>query len=266
MKHLFLAIALFFGIQLVAQKKEKKEKEDAKTFYKDATVETDDYNIYVIDVVAVDGYAKFKIKIFNKTNDYLLVKPSEFVYSAGDKKAYSKDKTYSVPPNEEESEVIDFKGQDMQATNFTVDFKGIYKASAAGKPISIPDFELPATKNEFTAENCTCVLKKADLSTDKTVTKFYCSYNGDGVTIINPVKASLIMPNGQENANTKRHKPIILEKGNTDDFFMVYLEVKGAGDMQKKKTQIKWNDTFRESKLLLTPATKLTFEKESSKK
>lgn len=270
MKYILLAITFFISFLSFSQEKEKekekKSKLESKYLYKDASVETDDYNIYVVDVVAAEGQAKFKIRIFNKTNDYLLVKPTEFLYTSGGKSVYSKDRTYVVPPNEEESEVVDFKSDGMMVENFTVEFKGIYKASAGGKPIAVPDFELPATTKEFTVENCTCTLKKADLTTDKTVVKFDCIYNGDGVSIINPVKASLIMPNGVENANTKKHKPLILEKGKKDDFFMVYLEIKGAGDMQKKKTQVKWNDTFRESKVLLIGGAKINFEKEAGKR
>lgn len=274
MKYILLAITFFISFLSFSQEKgkdkekekEKKSKLESKYLYKDASVETDDYNIYIVDIVAAEGQAKFKIRIFNKTNDYLLVKPTEFLYTSGGKSIYSKDKTYVVPPNEEESEVVDFKDKGMMVENFTVEFKGIYKASAGGKPITVPDFELPATTKEFTVENCTCTLKKADLATDKSVVRFDCTYNGDGVSIINPVKASLIMPNGVENANTKKHKPLILEKGKTDDFFMVYLEVKGAGDMQKKKTQIKWNDTFRESKVLQIGGAKINFEKETGKR
>lgn len=272
MKYILLAITLFISFLSFAQEKgkekekEKKSKLETKYLYKDASVEADDYNIYIVDIVAAEGQAKFKIRIFNKTNDYLLVKPTEFLYTSGGKSVYSKDKTYVVPPNEEESEVVDFKSDGMMVENFTVEFKGIYKASAGGKPITVPDFALPATTKEFTVENCTCTLKKADLTTDKTVVKFDCIYNGDGVSIINPVKASLIMPNGVENANTKKHKPLILEKGKKDDFFMVYEEIKGAGDMQKKKTQIKWNDTFRESKVLQIGGAKINFEKEAAKK
>ena len=270
MKYILLSTAFFISFLSFSQEKgkekEKKSKLETKYLYKDASAETADYNIYVVDVVAAEGQAKFKIKIFNKTNDYLLVKPTEFVYTSDGKNILSTDRTYVVPPNEEESEVVDFKGNGMMVDNFSVEFKGIYKASAGGKPIAVPDFELPATTKEFTVENCQCVLKKADLETDKSVVKFDCMYTGDGVSIINPVKATMIMPNGVENANTKKHKPLILEKGKKDDFFMVYLEVKGAGDMQKKKTQIKWNDTFRESKVLPIGGAKINFEKEAGKK
>lgn len=266
MKHILFVLAVFIGLQSLAQKKEKVAKEDLKFFYKEATVETDDYNIYIIDAVSNVKQTKFKIKIFNKTNDYLLVKPTEFKYLAGGKTLLSKDKTYVISPNEEETEVIDFRGADMLAEKFTLEFKGIYKASAGGKAYSVPNFELPPSKNEFTIENFTCTLKKEDLKTDKSAAKFDCVYVGDGVGIINPTKASAIMPNNQENVNSKKSQPIILERGKKDDFTVVFNEVAGAGDMQKSGIKIKWNEVFRESKLAPIGTAKLEMVKNSEKK
>ncbi|MDF2449852.1 MAG: hypothetical protein K0R26_2356 [Bacteroidota bacterium] len=269
MKYLLLLSTLFMSFFINAQEKEKnkeKPKEDVKYLYKQANVETDDYNIYIIDVIASVKQAKFKIKIFNKTNDYLLVKPTEFKYLAGDKTLLGEDKTYVVSPNEEETKVIDFKGADMLSEKFTIEFKGIYKASAGGKIHQLSNFELPASKNDFTVENFTCTLKKADLKTDKSAIKFECVYVGDGVGIVNPMKATAIMPGGQDNVNVKKNQPMILEKGKKDDFTLVFNEIPGAGDMQKKGLQIKWNETLRESKLLPIGTTKLELIKESEKK
>jgi hypothetical protein len=267
MKNILLAAALLVGLNSFAQKdKEKKPKDDEKYVYTDATLETDDYKVYIIDAVAVGGQAKFKIKIFNKTNDYLLVKPSEFTYVAGDKKITSRDKTFAVPPNDEEIEVIDFKGSEMQAESFTVEMAGIYKASAGGKVCDAPNFEIPPSKNEFTAGNFSCTLKKADATTARAVGKFECVYTGDGVGLINPNKAVLVMPNGSDNPNAKKHKSIILEKAKNDDFTVVFNEVKDAGDMQKKQVAIKWMETFRESKLLKLNPSKIVLTKDAAKK
>jgi hypothetical protein len=271
MKYFLLVIAVLTGFFSNAQDKEKvkekdKAREDVKFIYKEAAVETDDYNIYIIDAVANIKQTKFKIKIFNKTNDYLLVKPTEFKYLAGEKTLLGHDKTYVISPNEEGTEVIDFKGADMLSEKFTIEFKGIYKASAGGKVYTVSNFELPASKNDFTIENFTCTLKKADLKTDKSAVKFECVYVGDGVGILNPMKASALMPDGRENANSKKNQPMILEKGKKDDFTLVYNEISGAGDMQKKGIQIKWNETLRESKLLPIGNVKLELVKESEKK
>ena len=266
MKHVLLTISLLLSLLSFAQKKEKKLDEGVKFLYKEATVETDDYKIYIIDAVAVGKQAKFKIKIFNKTNDYLMVKPTEMSFVAGSKTVCSKDRTYVVQPNEEETDVIDFKGTEMQVDKFTLEIKGIYKASAGGQIIRTPSFVLPPTKNEFSIGNFSCTLKKSESKTDKAFGKFECAYNGDGIGIIDPNKCIAIMPNGTDNPNSKKQKTLILEKGKTDDFLAVFLEVKKAGDMQKKSIEIHWNDAFRESKLTKLNPSKIEMVRELEKK
>lgn len=269
MKYFLAAITLLIGISSFAQKEDKKklkEKEDLKYLYKEATLETDDYKIYIMDAVASLKQSKFKIKIFNKTNDYLLIKPTEFIYQSGDKPILSRDKTFVVSPNEEETEVIDFRGEDMLAEKYSIEFKGIYKASAGGKIYNVPDFDLPPSKNDFTVENFTCDLKKHDVKTDKSAVKFDCVYVGDGVGLISPTKTKAVMADGKEQPNSKKTQPIILERGKREDFTMVYPELPGSGDMQKSGIKIKWYETFRESKLSPVGSKKLEVVKESEKK
>lgn len=254
--------AILFCASLVSFAQKEKKREDMKFLYKETTIETDDYKIYIIDAVSNVKVAKFKIKIFNKTNDYLLIKPEEFKYLADGKSLLGKDKAYTVPPNEEVSSVIDFKGADMLSDKYSVELKGIYKASAGGKSQTVPNFEVPLKKNDFTIDNLTCVAKKHELETDKSFVKFECTYIGDGVEIINVNKASSIMPSGKENANSKKSRASVLEKGSSYDFTLQYLEIAEGGDMQKQPWQIVWNDSFKESKLLQIGNSKIELVKE----
>lgn len=278
MKHFLLAAALLIGVNSFAQKEEKKKekeskkekedkkaKEDVKYFYKEVTFETNDYSVFITDGVSTSGYVKFKMKVFNKTNDFLIVKPIEMGYTSVGKTAMTKDKTFIVAPNEEDWKVLDYKGTEMQVDQFVIEAKGIYKASAGGKGIQVADFDLPPSKNEFTIANTTCVLKKHEATTAKTTAKFDCVYSGDGVVIINPYRCAAVMPSGADNANAKKSKPILLEKGQSDDFTVAFEEVAGAGDMQKKAIKIKWNDTFKESKLMKLEAPKITIDKDEEK-
>lgn len=261
MKHILLSLALVIGMQSFAQK-EKKEKEkkakDEKCLYKDANFETDDYVVNIVDAVAMPDFSKFKMKVFNKTNDYLLIKTSEIGFSADGKTLTNKEKDFIVGPNDESSKVVDFKGVGMQVNSYVIELKGIYKASAGGKILSADNFDLPPSKNDFTAGGFNCTLKKHEAKTDKVVAKFECIYSGDVIGIINPNKSAAIMPNNTDNANAKKNKPMLLEKGQMEDFVLQYNEVAGAGDLQKSAIKIKWNDTFRESKLMKLEAPKIT--------
>lgn len=267
MKHFLLTILLSVTATLFSQqdKKDDKKPEEKKVMYREATAETDDYKIYIVDAVAYATQSKFKMKVFNKTNDYLIVKPKEITFVSGDRSLSSTDRTFVVAPNDEAALVIDYKGQNMQAESYSLDVKGIYKASAGGKVVETPNFELPPTRSDFTAGNFSCTLKKNDSKTDKTVSRFECVYNGDGAGVINPAKTVAIMPNGSDNPNSKKNRPIVLEKGLSEDFVLVFQEVKDAGDMQKKPIQVKWGETFRESKLMLLKGVKIGLERERAR-
>ena len=264
MKQVAFTILLFFGLTLFSQKAKPDEK--IKIIYKDATAETDDYKVYIEDAIASAVQSKFKLRVFNKTNDFLLVKPAEIIFSAEGKTFPSSDRTFVVAPNDEARAVIDFKGSGMQLDKYNLDVKGIYKASGGGKITETPGFELPPNKNDFTTGNFNCTLKKNDLKTDKSVVRFECAYNGDGVGVIDTYKTVMVMPNKTDNPNSnKKIKVLVLEKGVKEDFTLIFNEVTGAGDMQKKPLQIKWGETFRESKLILLKGIMIPVEKDAAK-
>lgn len=259
MRPLLFAAMLFAAGSMFSQKEEK------KVMYKEATAETDDYKIYIVDAVAYAAQSKFKMKVFNKTNDYLMIKPKEITFISGERSLSSIDRNFVVAPNDEASLVIDYKDKNIQVDKYSIDVKGIYKAPAGGKISEAPNFELPPAKKEFTTGNFTCSLKKNDSKTDKTVSRFECAYNGDGVGVINPMKTVATMPNGTDNPNSKKNRPILIEKGLSEDFVLVFLEVKDAGDMQRKPIQVKWGETFRESKLMPLKGVKIDLEKDNGK-
>jgi hypothetical protein len=253
MKSILLACAFLIGAQAFSQKVDEK----TKIFYKEMTIETDDYKVYILDIVSTAGYSKFRMKVFNKTNDYIMIRPNEIVYNAdgqtitGSGKMFTGgDKMFVIPPNEESNKTIEFKGEKMQKDKFTVELKGVYKVAATGKIIEAPLFELPASKNEFEAGPFICTLKNSKVATDQSYAKFDCKYLGDGIAILDPYKCAAIMDNGKENANVKKYSGSLLEKGQNEDFSVIFNEIAGAGDMQKKGLKIKWNNTFRESKIM----------------
>lgn len=249
MKKLLLAGALILGLGSFAQK-DKKLDEKYYFCYKEVSFETDDYKIYIVDAISQGNFTKFKLKIFNKTNDYLIFRPQEIVLSGNGQNIPSTDKQMIVAPNDESSRTIDFKGSNMQMEKFSLEIKGVYKVPANGAVSTAPDFELPPSRNDFKAGNFNCKLIDNKQKTDKTVARFGCTYEGDGIGILNPYKCAAVMPNKQDNANVKKYAPVLLEKGKYEDFFVHFNEVAGAGDMQKERIAIKWNDTFKESKLM----------------
>jgi len=266
MKYILTAISLLL-LSLVNFAQDKKKNIDPKYAfcYKATSLETDDYKIYIEDAVNENAYAKFKIRIFNKTNDYLIFKPSDAIFKIGSQEISGKDKQILILPNEEGWRVIDVKGGGLQEEKYIVDIKNMYKVSANSPSIKVEDFKLPASKNEVDAGNFKCTLKKADLKTDKSTLKFECTYTGDGIGILAPNKCIAIMPKGQENANANRNKGTLFEKGKRDDFVVEFKELKGGGDMQKNPFKLVWGETFKESKIEPIPGGKINMELDQAK-
>lgn len=248
MKHLFLCTLLAIAISAAAQDKPFKVDPGYRYVYKETTLETDDYKIYVEDGLSVESKAKFRVRVFNKTNDYLMIKPSDITFVIDGKNFTSTDKPFFVVPNDEATKVIDAKGNGMQVNKYTVEIKNVYKLAANSPSLKTNDFEIPLSAKSFTAGNFKCDVKSAAIKTEKTLLKFECIYTGDAIGILAPTTAAAIMPRGQENPNANRNKGMLLEKGKSDNFLLDFKEVKNGGDMQREKFKIKWNDTFKESK------------------
>ena len=70
---------LFIASPSFAQKKEKPIKYQ-KTFYKSQTIENMDVKITIDDAVATPYGIKFKLSVINKSNDYIIFKPSQCVF------------------------------------------------------------------------------------------------------------------------------------------------------------------------------------------
>src|SRR6202012_1229257 len=95
---------------VVAQKKEKEVKYE-KIFYKDTKIETADYTLLISNAVSTDGETKFKLKIVNKTNSYLIFKPEESKFTINGATVDVKEKQMMIDPFESESKVINLKGE-----------------------------------------------------------------------------------------------------------------------------------------------------------
>jgi len=243
---LSMLIASFTLGNLMAQKEVKYE----KLYYKNTKVETSDFVIEIDNAVSTAGETKFKLKITNKTGDYIMYKPEESKFIIAGKEQKIKEKSKIIDPNDYATWVINLKGAGYNSVkNYTFEFDGLYKISSTPPVVAAPDFKLPASQNDFTAGGFKGTLSKLYKESDKTEAKFDIAYNGDKIGFIMPSKAAVKMPDGNDyaNADTKA-KPILLMKGEKESVKLQWDRMQGgkAMDMQKVEMIIKWNATFGE--------------------
>jgi hypothetical protein len=223
-----------------------------KVYYKDTKIETNEATIEIVDAVATEKETKFKIKVINKTDDYLVYKPEESAFILDGKEMKPKEKMLFIQPNGSASRVINITGTYTSIRKYAYYVAGLYKASAKGEVVSAPDFKLPPSQNEFAAGSFNCSLVKLKKESDETTVKFKCRYNGNKIGIFNPKKAAVTMPTGSEYANARlKSEALILMKGAEDDFVLEWSRMPGgkAEDMQKVEMLIKWKDAFSETTL-----------------
>lgn len=220
-----------------------------KIFYRDQVIENNDVKIMVIDAVSTIAGVKFKIRIYNKTNDYIVYKPSESIFKISGKNYNPDEKWLIIRPNDDDSKVIDLKGPNyMVAEDFNFVMEGLYKFSTDVKGVNAPDFKLPASKNDFKAGGFDVELVKNKKTTARTDASFKVKYVGDKIGVFEPNKVTMKMADQKEYANYHSNKkPVIFAKGEEDDLAVAWKDVPStSGDMQKEEMTIMWKDAFKE--------------------
>lgn len=238
-----------------------------KVFYKDQTVESKDMRISLDNAIATDGEIKFKMKIKNSTNDYIMYKPSESSFKLDGKSYKPEEKPFIIRPNDDDSKVINLKGNYKKAADYEFVTDGFYKISSTAKGVAVSDFKLPASQNEITAGPFVITLLKTKKETARTDARFKVKYTGDKIAIFEPNKIAMKMPDGKEYANYHSdRKPQVLGKEEFE-FEVSWKEIpKSSGDMQFVEMIILWRDAFKEITPEKIPAQTLTvaFDKDMS--
>lgn len=253
-KTLILIAIMALGMTTAAAQKKYE-----KIVYKETSAEGEGFTIVAKDGISTREMTKFKVKISNKTDDIILYRANESTLKVGTREFKPNEKVLAVPPAETESKVVNFNGLDFMVNSYTYAMDGFYKVSTTVNALKTDNFQLPASYNEFKTGNFTCNMIDMDKETDKTVVKFECRYMGDKIGVIHPGRAAVKLPDGTEVANGKANThPIIVEKGESKKFTMVWNRMSGGrtSDMQKIKMEIVWRNTFVESEeVKLKPVT-----------
>jgi hypothetical protein len=235
----------------------QKETKYEKLYYKNFTKETDDVTITVDNAVSTDGETKFKLKITNKTADFIIYKPEESKFSVNGKEMKAKEKILIIKPNSSDFRIINLKGDNFnRVKNYGFELDGVYLVGPGTNTASASDFKLPPSNNDFNAGPFKCTLSKLYKESDATDAKFKCAYNGQKIGFVDPSKVAVRMPDGNEYAAKKETNllgnptgPIMLMKGEDDSFSLKWDRMEGGKrmDMQKVEMTILWRDAFSEA-------------------
>ena len=226
--------------------------------YSVKTIDTPEYTIEFSNAHSQQTFTLVKIKITNKTNDYLLYKSNETVFKYGSTDVpvkggggmFGKESIYIEPKGIETKTLKVSSGMsNFHVESLKAELKGFYRVSAKGTVVPAANFQLPASKNDFTAGPFECSLLKSKQETGETSAKFNCVYQGDNVAIVSPAKLNVLTKGDQKYANDNRKDKTKLLEPKDDYKFEAVFHIEGKIlDMQFATLFIEWNDTFSESK------------------
>ncbi len=245
-----LALLLLTIPSIFAQKnKADKPDPDHKNFYKEMEVETDDYHIDLLDMVGMMEYTKMKVRITNKTDDYLIFDGSKCKFKFDFGEFSPREKPVIIGPLKTEARVLNIKDDSrFHVDNYQIIFDGFTRIPAKGKAHEAPDFQLPASVNDFMAGPFEVTLLKLKKETDITAAQFRVTYKGSKIGFINPGKIGCKIESGQEFANSKpEYKTKLMEKGDSDKFTAYFKIPAKIVDMQFALMWIVWREAFQES-------------------
>ncbi|MCR6643042.1 MAG: hypothetical protein NVV82_29635 [Sporocytophaga sp.] len=255
-KHLLTAL---FAVSLITTLQAQRKPSDPKheNHYKVEPLDTDVLHIEFIDAHSQQAFTQVKLKITNKTEDFIYFKGNEptFKYEFGEEHASGggmfQGMNMVIDPKATETKTLKVSGgQNFHVEKLTLILDGFYRISSEGKKLSAPDFQLPASKNDFQAGGFTCNLEKIKKETKETSVHFKCNYTGSDVGKIEANKLVLKTESGQEFANENRKNKVdLVLPGEHGKIVGVWHIPAKTADMQFATMDIVWKDTFTESKM-----------------
>lgn len=267
MKHTITLAVAFFSMLAANTYFAQEVTQFEKVFYHDVeTIDADAYTMSPKNGVAQADHFKFALKIENKSDGYLFIEPSEsvFHYEFGDKTPVEKPIYIGVNDSKTRTIKVD-GGNQFRQEKVRYELKGIYKIPLEGETVEAEDFQLPASKNSFTAGDFKVSLKKYSASTKEAKAQFECTYMGDDIAIVNPSNLSVRATRKKSDEQViyanddKKSKPEMLRKGESITFNAVFHIDGRIVDMQFATMYIIWNNTFVISQAEALPVQTIEF-------
>lgn len=258
MKKVSLLASALLMINLVSFSQRKPDDPKHENHYEVTSVKSEQVSIEFVDAESQQAFVHMKLKIKNKTNDFILYKSNESIFKFPDGKELNP--TYGgmfqgmktiIDPLDNDNKVLKVsdKGYNYHVDHFTFISNGFYLVPVNGKVQEAADYQLPPSANSFKAGNFTCDLDKMKKETKETSVSFKCKYTGQDIGILDASKLAVKTKDGMEYANDNRkEKMVIMMPGDEEKITAVFHIPGKITDMQFATMFIIWKNTFSESK------------------
>jgi hypothetical protein len=209
-------------------------------FFEETTIETTQARFFISGAISEKDVLKAKVKVTNLTDKAIVVKPEECSYTTPKGDLFSKDRWIIVAPRDQESKVIDIKGEDIKTDNTTLKINGFYICNST-QNINGADMPLPAME-EFSVGDFKLKLKGFDQDGKEMAFEYNVRYMGEKIGLMTPGKVVVKSGTGAEVKNQKEKDKVYAFK-KKEDFVVKFLFISDS----KKDNTLQWKDAFSEA-------------------
>ena len=268
---LVFAFFLFSQVIVLAQPEDHPHHE--KHYADVSSIETDQIKMEVMRPHSQQSFTQFKAKIYNKTDDYILVKKHAFTFSSdemgyGDK--HPKEDIDFIEPHGDITRTIKVEGGiGFKVNQLELSTEGVFsRAPVVGKSTGGGEFKMKPDKNSMMMEPFAVTLKKWRYSPKELSADFKIRYRGEGIGVVNESKIRIRKEDGEEIKNTNaKDKLIVIPPMATKTLTVVRPFT--SGEIKKgASVYVVWDSALQESeaKPFDVPGFTLIFDPEKTKK
>lgn len=235
-------------------------------------IETDDLRIEIIRPHSQRSFTQFTAKIFNKTDDYILIKKHAITFSSdemgyGDKNP--KEGTMFIEPHGDITRSIKVEGGiGFKVAVVEISLDGFSRAPAEGNTVETVEFKMKPEKNSIMIGPFAVTLKKWRFNSKELTADFKLRYRGEALGMARESRIQIRTESGTVLENTEaKDKDFIMPPMKTRTVNVIRKFEKGQVG-KNESVYIIWENalTEAESKPISVPGFRLKFDPEKTKK
>ena len=272
MKNLF-SILVLVAISLAAFAQPEDHPHHEKHYADVEAIETPEVKIEIIKPHSQINFSQFTIKLYNKTDDYVLMKKHAITFQSDENgygEQHPKEDIDFVEPGGDITRQIKVEGGvGFKVDNLNISFEGVFsRAPLKGKPTEGGQFRMKPDKNSIMMEPFAVTLKKWRFNTKELSADFKIRYRGESIGIVHEGEVKIRKEDGTILENKEdRPKPFIIPPMGTKTVTVVRPFQKDALD-KKDSVFIVWDDALEESPStpISVSGISLTYDPEKTKR
>ncbi len=248
MKKIFTLSLLFIYTFIIAQNSNNDTIDKyEKVFYFEKSIEQNNYNVLIKNIVDYKEGIKFALKLTNKISDFILFDPEESKVLINKTKLDFIGKSKLIAPSKTKGQTINVEKKVVKRENdFNIILEGLTVLNENESSIDVKNFEIPMVKKDFSFKDVYCKVSIPIRKSQKMTVKIELRNKGNDYIIIYPYRVGVKMPDGRIYTSKNTKKTFVLAPRGKKSISLKWDRMpKGnLNDMQKVDMEITFKDVF----------------------